>query len=206
MVVLVVVSWLDRCHPLELRAVRSIGGGDQQESPTLTAAARPARRTLAPALAAYRAGGSVRRGAMAFHSARRRSGRRLEGGRLAPGSGTVCAWVPVPSAIEGRRPAGRIARPRRREQGRVHRERQCRAGGQARAQLIADQLGQLAHRDQLGRGAQVALVGDPLGVEGQDVADNRPGVQQGDGEVVVAAGLQPGQGGRGRTGRPACSP
>ena len=46
---------------------------------------------------------------------------------------------------------------------------------------------QLHHRAPLGHGQQVALVCDPLIVEGQHVHDERPGVQQCDGRVAGRA-------------------
>ena len=48
------------------------------------------------------------------------------------------------------------------------------AGGDARIELVADQPGQLEDRAALRRGAQEALVGDALLVEGEDVADAPP--------------------------------
>ena len=67
---------------------------------------------MAPALSAVAAGGTVRRGAMAFHSARAKIGAivsKVAG--CAPGSGTVWAWVPAASAIVAGDPLGGLADP-----------------------------------------------------------------------------------------------
>src|SRR5205814_674938 len=73
------------------------------------------------------------------------------------------------------------------------------AGRDAGVQLVADLAGELEDRATLGRGAQVALVGDPLLVERHDVGDGRPGVEQRDRGVVRGPVRQGGE--RARTGR-----
>ena len=68
-------------------------------------------------------------------------------------------------------------------------------GAQARPQPVADQPGELEDGPQLGGGAQVALVGDALLVEGQDVRDRGPAVEEGDRRVVRSATRSALQGG-----------
>ncbi len=66
-------------------------------------------------------------------------------------------------------------------------------GRRAGSQLVSDQLAQLLKRGTVVRRSQIRLVGEPLGVEGEDVGDHCPRVQKGDGEVVFVAGGQRGQ-------------
>ncbi len=61
------------------------------------------------------------------------------------------------------------------------------AGGNAGTQNVAHQPGQFQDRTAFGRGAQVALIGDALLVEGENVGDGGPGVQHGDGRVALVA-------------------
>ena len=66
-------------------------------------------------------------------------------------------------------------------------------GGDAGRWLVADQLAELRQRVELGGGAQIALVGEPLLIEGEDVEHDRSGIEKGDAEIVVVARLQRGQ-------------
>ena len=54
-------------------------------------------------------------------------------------------------------------------------------------QLVADRAGEQAHRPELGRRAQEALLGDPLRVERDGVGDERPRVEQRDAGSSVRA-------------------
>ena len=72
----------------------------------------------------------------------------------------------------------------------LHGEGQVGPGGDPGGQLVADGAGQLQHRAALRGRAQVALVGDPLLVEGDHVQHGRPGVEEGDGGIVGRPGGQ----------------
>ena len=59
-------------------------------------------------------------------------------------------------------------------------EREIRRTADARRGLIADQPRELSQRVELRRGAQIALVGQTLLIEGQDVEHDGGGIEQGD--------------------------
>ena len=92
-----------------------------------------------------------------------------------PGAGTLCTRVPAGIGTGSGAPV-RI----------VEREGEQRRGGDAGRRLITHEPRQLEHRALLHRGAQIRLVRQPLLVEGQDIGRDRQGVQQRDGEIVVA--------------------
>jgi hypothetical protein len=62
----------------------------------------------------------------------------------------------------------------------VEREGEVRVRRHSGPQLETDEPGELEHRTALGRRAQVALVRDPLLVEGEDVGDRGPCVEEAD--------------------------
>src|SRR5262249_28524383 len=104
-----------------------------------------------------------------------------------PWAGTLCACVPagmVMALLDGLAgrpvPAG----------GGGEREGEVSRGGHARRGLIADEPAQLGEGKELGRGAQIALVGEPLLIEGENVEHHRAGVDERDRVVVVVAGLE----------------
>ena len=69
-------------------------------------------------------------------------------------------------------------------EGQMHRSRNT------RIQLIADETSQFEDRSPLDCGAQIALVGDALLIERQDIAHDGPGIEQGNRRVVEVAGCQ----------------
>ena len=87
--------------------------------------------------------------------------------------------------------AGRHRHPSGRAERVLERERQERGRGAAPAGLVADAPGKLDQRARIGAGPQVALVGDPLVVEGEHVEHLGPGVHEGHRRVVGLAGAEP---------------
>ncbi|PSK61268.1 hypothetical protein B0E53_06834 [Micromonospora sp. MH33] len=74
-------------------------------------------------------------------------------------------------------------------------------GGDAGARLVADHAGEVPDRGQLGGGAQVRLLRDPFGVEGDHVGHHRGGVEQRQHRVVaVLPGHRPHAGRQARVG------
>ena len=74
-------------------------------------------------------------------------------------------------------------------------EREVGLAGDAGGRLVADEAGQFSERAKLCGRAKVALVGKTLLVEGQDVEDDRAGVEQGNAEIVGVTCLEVAQGG-----------
>ncbi len=68
-------------------------------------------------------------------------------------------------------------------------------GGNPRGRLVPYQPRQFSQRPNLCGSAQITLVDEALLVERQDVEHDRSGIEQGDGKVVIGAGLQGLQGG-----------
>ena len=64
-------------------------------------------------------------------------------------------------------------------------------------EFVADQTRQFQNRAPFCGGAQIGLVGQPLLVEGQHIAGRCPGVDEGDGKVIVLASAQAGERGIG---------
>ena len=74
--------------------------------------------------------------------------------------------------------------------GGLEREGEVGFGGDTGGGLVTDEAGKFGERAKMNGGAEVALVGESLLVEGQDVEDDGAGVEQGDAEVICVARLE----------------
>ena len=70
----------------------------------------------------------------------------------------------------------------------LHREREVCGRRYAGTRLVPDQPGEFHHRPAFDGGPQVAFVGDAFLVEGQDIGDGRPRVEECERRVVGLAG------------------
>ena len=159
--------------PAVLRRAPERGGAPRRRSAGRVAARQAERHALEPQLGRARARasavGSSAVGARSTPRGPRAPPTSRTSAAARPGRGSDCTGVP----------AGDERNPRRARRV-LDLERELHLGGDPRAQLVADRAGEQAHRPELGRGAQEALLGDPLRVEGDDVGDERPRVEQRD--------------------------